>query len=692
MRYVIFLLLLILSATNVVAQQPTKEQLELQKKLNERLLKEQKEKNQKKANSKINIGTKWTGTVTRTEIITISNGAYTGKTEIHGDASFSDALPTMYREDETTDRNFTDDKGPGSHKVNTEMTDITGKKCTAGCQSIGQAELHSVVINEEAKTYDIEVIFPACVGTGDCTNDGVYKADDLEAIVSDQPLGTNKDVLSGTETVTSELPGGGTATSTTTWSLIRSKPADVELIVTPVNYDNWLPEPGKNELMKGSVITINLRLQGKNGKPLNVKAESFELRLSNTSKEPGITINYPVEPDPKQLPDLRFLLLPNIESEDEDQFISVGSPDGITGKTYIASYDGGGWTTLTAEAILRDGRHIQGRLLVSNGETDIRIPKRDPNSKIAEAWLKANGNPGETDDNETSKDNNYKGDGLTAYEEYRGVISEGKYKRLDPKKKEVGILARQKDFSIFNEGIDWFKNASDLTPIRFDFDKSEIAANRRLNVNAKSAHDFDQYVVHILDGGLGRNGTLGNTSSNSNLFIPANVTNVTIDWDYIQIVYRELVDSAKPETLKFTLREYLAQTVAHELGHSVNIDHHGNDIRPGPYFISNISDQVRIFNRGGQLITSRPQTIQNIGDSVNTVESGDMTCMLNYYPFYNWGYTVGVDGAKIFNREPLLTLGRIFCTSKKGTGINATSLYFGKAKNGNCMSQIQLKN
>jgi hypothetical protein len=65
--------------------------------------------------------------------------------------------------------------------------------------------------------------------------------------------------------------------------------------------------------------------------------------------------------------------------------------------------------------------------------------------------------------------------------------------------------------------------------------------------------------------------------------------------------------------------------------------------------------------------------------------------MLNYYPFYNWGITIGADGAKIFNKEPLLPLGKIFCTSKDGTGINATKLYFGNAKIGDCMSQIQLK-
>src|SRR5258705_642788 len=144
-------------------------------------------------------------------------------------------------------------------------------------------------------------------------------------------------------------------------------------------------------MFKGSIMTINLKLQGKNGKPVKVIAESFELTLHNTSKEPGTTINYPVNPDADQLPDLRFLMHPGIESIEEDQSITVGSPDGITGKALIASYDGGGWTILTVEAILKGNpKRVLGHLLVPNGETDIRIPKRDPNSKIAESWLKDN--------------------------------------------------------------------------------------------------------------------------------------------------------------------------------------------------------------------------------------------------------------------------------------------------------------
>lgn len=647
--------------------------------------------NKKKAGTnRSESNARWTGTLTYELITVFSNEVYNGKNEKKIQVSFKNALPRMFREDQDYDTATTDYQGSGTYQVHGDIIEsFTNRRCVSDCQGGGIAELHLVVIREWDNTYDIEAIGPVCHGTSNCSDP--YEDGDNMISVENHHL-TDKNVLTGTETVTMALPGGvGTATRTTTWNLFREKEDDVELIVTPIDYDNWLPVPGKDELTKGSMMTVNLKLQGINGKPLKVKAESFELTLNNTSIEPGITINYPVEPDPNQLPDLRFLHLPMIESTDPDQFISVGSPDGISGKAFIGSYDGGGWTILTVEATLKDGRHIQGKLLRPGGEIDIRIPKRDPNSHIAEAWLKKYGNPGEMDDLEKSNGNNYKGDGLTSYEEYRGVISLSKFKRLDPIKKEVGIVARLKDFSLFGIGIGWFETASDLKVIRFDYDKDETWWDGRLNRNARTSHDFDQYAIYVAEGSIGGR-TLGICYAKALPMIPANITGVIIDWAAIQRAYQKRLNEARPGTPKFTLQEYLAQTVAHEVGHAVNIDHHGDNRTFGNFVVNDISDQNRIFDRNGNLITTRPYSIQGIGNSDGTSESGDMSCMLNYYPYFHWGYTTGINGVNIFHQEPLLPLGRKFCTSKTGTGINATKLFFGDAAIGNCLGQIQLRN
>ena len=65
-----------------------------------------------------------------------------------------------------------------------------------------------------------------------------------DIVVSDRWVGAERDILSGTKTTTSDI-GVGTVTSTVTWHLVKTTVNDVELIVTPENYDSWLPEPGK---------------------------------------------------------------------------------------------------------------------------------------------------------------------------------------------------------------------------------------------------------------------------------------------------------------------------------------------------------------------------------------------------------------------------------------------------------------
>jgi len=582
---------------------------------------------------------------------------------------------------------FTDNKGYGTVKSESELI-VGGIKMGKGdCNGNGVAKLLYLKFNFYKKTYRINVTGPVC-SNGSDPNSNSHN----DILIDDKPLGGNPNLLSGTETTINQIPNDmGKVTTTITWNLFKA--IDAELIVTPEKYDTWLPEPGKDEVTVGTVMNISLKLQGKNGKPLSSKAKAFELRLSNTSKEPGITLNAPLNPT-IDLPDLRFMPQPNGKILEDFQFITISCPGCITANVKVGSYDGGGWTTLIATAILEDNTRVRGNLLVSGGETEVRIPKRIQGSKIATAWLTANGNPGEMDDIEKSKDNNNNGDGLTAYEEYRGVISQGKFRRLDPNKKEVGILATQTDFTVFSDGISWFKNASDLEIIRFDFDKNEIAGDGRLNVNKKSAHDYDQYALYLINGGLGGS-TLGIVYSKTRTpDIPAQIISVVADWDKIKAAYQRRVNGTRPETLKFTLREYLAQTVAHELGHAINIWHHGNANPYDDFIVNENSDRYRIFDRNGNLKTDRPYPLDNIGFNTGTVESGDMSCMLNYYPYYSWGYTVGIDGAHIFNQEPLLPLGKIFCKSKNGTGINATRLYFGDADNnkGNCLHQIQLRN
>lgn len=597
------------------------------------------------------------------------------------------------------DVTITENRVTGSHtyfgKLKIGDNYLGETNCNVG-DSVG--ELHAVIINEFDSTYRIEIISPSCTGTSVSALDGSitpYGPDQKDIIITDKRLDANHNILSGTETTISDVMGSGKLTTTITWSLVRS--IDVVLIVTPQknllpNYDNWLPVPGKDELTKGSVMNISLKVQRKNGQPSALKAESFELKLSNTSKEPGITLNAPLSPSPDQLPDLRLLPLSIAESKEEDQFITIPCTDGSTGKVFIGSYDGGGWTTLTAEAILEDGTHIKGHLLVSAGETEIPIPKRNPGTKIASSWLAANGNPGEMDDKELdaalkAAGNNHPGDGLTAYEEYRGVISQGKFKRLDPKKEELGVAMKRTEIPLFAQGLRWFETATNITPIRFL--NTEIDADRRINKNATSAHIYDQFVLRLAKRNLPTN-TIGFAAGTGG---PSTTTEVGIDWGQMQHLYPLIVAGARPDRVLYSLTDMLAITVAHELSHGMNVEHHGGKSietdpqeapRGDPY------PPYRIFNTRGITITIRPYPLEGIG-TVGTLQSGDISCVMIYNPYYHWAFTIGDDNANIFNEVPQLPMSPHMCNSNSGTGINATIIYFGNARIGNCLSHINLK-
>jgi hypothetical protein len=631
---------------------------------------------------------RWTGKITMVETFTGDLG--TSKRDVS--VSFVDALPTLHRDDETTDLDFTDDKGTGSAIFHGE-TFVGGKKwTTTDCQGSGKSKLHEVVVDEEDNTYSIHAIGPGCSGEsvshiGEPTTP--YGPEYTDIIISEQQL-LNKNVLAGTKSTTTDVVGMGTVTQTITWSLSRSTNTNAELIVTPEDYDNWLPEPGQNELIKGTVIKINLKVYGRNGQPPTSKTKSFELRLSNTSKEPGITINAPLVPL-TDLSDLRFLSQANTAIGDEFQFAKVKCNDGVTGDISIGAFDGGAYSTLTAVAILEDDSRIEGHLLISGGNTEILLPKRPAGSKIAVAWLVRNNNPGDMDDNETSTGNTNDGDGLTAYEEYRGVISEGGFRRLDPRKKELGVKMKRGEFPVFSDGLSKFENASGIKVIRFG--ENEIGVDRKLNKNHLTAHIYDQYALFLQAGTLVSD--LGKSFGGP--AIPKQVSKVVISQNNISQSYQDRLAEANTmnTNLSYIDKDLFAAVTAHELTHSVNVRHHGSlapnslnlEIQPGR--------PVRIFDYNGTEIIRRPYPITGRGGDAGNEQSGDVNCfMLNNFLCY-WSVKTTPD-SMFFYQVPVIPLGTKLCNKKDGTGLNLKNAngdnnYFGDAANGDCLSQIRLK-
>ncbi len=636
---------------------------------------------------------KWSGSLTLTEKLVWEGG----KSDRHVEVNFTNALPTLHRNNPTTDLDFTDDKGTGTASYHAEF--IVGGKLigTSDCRGSGQTELHEVVIDPEDSSLRIHAIGPACNGTsvellpGGKTQSYGPEFTDI-TVSSKAPGGVNQTVLTGSYTTVRDVVGMGTVTTTVSWGLWRG-PVDAILIVSPVNYNNWTPSATSDELRKGNAMHINLKVQKRNGGDSPFSVSRFELKLSNTSTEKGTTLNFPLEPSPVQLPDLRLLPDSIAESSEADQSIEINSTDGKTGYFAIGSYDGGGWSTLTAVAVLDGGIRIEGTLLLPTGVKEIPIPKRNANSKIATSWLTAYGNPGEMDDKEPLSTK--PGDGLSAYEEYRGVISQGGFRRLKPNEKELGITATKRNHALFAEGVRLFENASRLTVVPFD--SAEIAADRKFNRNFGHANVYEQYVLKL------ENGTLPGTAVGMNEPIrnirgtPKKSDRIVIDIQKIKdnFHYDDSIARTGNEVVPYTYQEKLNNTVAHEIGHGVNLIHHGDET--GPY--STVAPKCtttnpcyttyRIYDHHNREILERPIPLSNAG-AVGSEESGDLSCIMAYTGMYQWAYR------KILHEHhyyyvTFQPVGKKLCTSTTGTGINANNKYFGNAEDGNCLSQIKLR-
>lgn len=581
----------------------------------------------------------------------------------------------------------------------------------SGTASGSKATELEILLNEEDNTYSINVPTPGYSGSATrtymckgCGPDGslapkTYEMEGEESLimVEDQKLGANPNILAGEIVDRSETENGEVFETITRWSFIRG-PIDMELIVRLQNYTNWLPVPGKDENTAGDKIQVLLQLQGKDGKEPRLKAKAFELRLVNTSREPGVSINYPIVPTTPAKPDLQFLKQEGAVVESEGQQMRLPAANGKTGTALIGSFDGGGYTVLEVEAILEGSLRVKGHLEVPNGPTEIEVPKRKRDSKIAQAWLDKNGAPGETDDEETSVGNNNNGDGLTAYEEYRGVFSEGKYLRLDPKKKELGVQVNKAESRTFSQGISLFASASGITVIKLN--GTELAEDRMINKNTSAGKAGAQYALRLVKGSLG-NGVLGeNQPVNRTHKTPKESVRTVIDIDQINEGYSLQATAFQQAGIKmpYTVDQEIAATIVHELAHGVNVNHHGersDEIGRTAYARGRVV--YRLFASDGSPITIDPENGYNgyevkgkVGE-LNCDASGDLSCVMAYTSAYQWSFIKAADGALEYRAVPPLPQGKHLCTSSAGTGINANG-FFGNAKWGNCLSQLKVKN
>ena len=366
-------------------------------------------------------------------------------------------------------------------------------------------------------------------------------------------------------------------------SLIRTKivlvpdDPDFEVIVEIESYATWLPKGSLLGNGPGSELTAFATLQPKAGKVVTAKPKQFRFVLQDTSKEPGVCMNWPrLAADAASTPkedtafDLRFDSAGGRLTSANGQELEVDRIESTASRTYkaqatIQAFDFGGYGDLLVSAELDDGRIVYGQLK-GTGDTLIPLPKRRPGSVIAdvyrERWKCDDADLLDNDPNPAGDGN--PGDGFSTYEEYRGFVCNGRHLRTRPDKKDLFVVNKLGDGVI--EGIDRFQLATGLQ-VHDETLPAELTDDRVANPNRSARSPRrSQELQHgiIVDLRTEKDGK-SEAEIGEGVWRPKNVMRVAIS--------ASLLDGAGTEDGA----NRLAKTVAHELSHGCGVRHHGDD-------------------------------------------------------------------------------------------------------------------